>query len=186
MNANTLRRLHRTLAPWLAVLLILTALTGVSYRVGRAWFGMDKTTGHRVLALHTGDWMGTTASTAYTVVVAAGIVVLAGSGIAMAVNRPGIAKTNKPRRWHAFLGLAVAFPLLVSAATGTAYTLGVAFFSISEETRHFLMTIHEGAWLGRTLKVYYVLLLGTGALALAFSGLRLRPKPRLARGPAEV
>ena len=35
------------------------------------------------------------------------------------------------------------------------------------------MTIHEGAWLGPSLKPFYVLLLGLGLLVLAATGLRL-------------
>jgi hypothetical protein len=38
------------------------------------------------------------------------------------------------------------------------------------------MTIHEGAWLGRGLKVYYSVVTGCGLLALGIFGLLLRRK----------
>ncbi len=45
------------------------------------------------------------------------------------------------------------------------------------------MTIHEGGWLGRDLKVYYSVTLGSGLLALGFFGLALL-RPRNGRSTA--
>jgi hypothetical protein len=42
------------------------------------------------------------------------------------------------------------------------------------------MTIHEGAWLGRGLKVYYVVFMGCGLLALGIFGLALLLRKRQA------
>ncbi len=43
-----LRKLHRVISPWLVPLLLLPAVTGLTYRIGRAWFGMTKETGKKV------------------------------------------------------------------------------------------------------------------------------------------
>lgn len=70
-------------------------------------------------------------------------------------------------------------PLAASAITGMLYRAGQAWFGLSEDTAHLLMTIHEGGWLGRDLKVYYSVTLGSGSLALGFFGLALlRPVER--------
>jgi hypothetical protein len=55
-------------------------------------------------------------------------------------------------------------------------------FGIPEETARLLMTIHEGAWLGRGPKVYYTLIMGCGLLALGIFGLLLRRKRHWWRG----
>ena len=54
-----------------------------------------------------------------------------------------------------------------------AFKLGEKWFPLPDETLDLFMTIHEGAWLGPSLKPFYVLLLGLGLLVLAATGLRL-------------
>ena len=48
-----LRLIHRRLSPWLFILLALSAITGLTYRVGKAWFGMDKEPGKLLMSIHT-------------------------------------------------------------------------------------------------------------------------------------
>ena len=60
-----LRIFHRKIAPWVLPLLLLSAATGLVYRIGRAWFGMSKETGGKVLHLHSGEWLGDNGSVIY-------------------------------------------------------------------------------------------------------------------------
>lgn len=162
------RSIHRRIAPWLALPLALLAITGLTYRLGRSWFGLDRETGWRILDVHAGEFLGDAASAFYLLAVGTGLLVLIGAGIALQFRRGGRG------RWiHRVLGLVLCLPLLASVTTGLAYKLGEEWFGISEQTQDALMHIHEGAWLGGALKPYYVLLLGFGVLALAASGLRL-------------
>ena len=86
------------------------------------------------------------------------------------------------RLFHRLLGIALLLPLTATALTGMAYKFGEDYFGISEETADLLMDIHEGAWLGKELKVYYVLAVGLGLLGAGLLGLGiLLPKKRPAR-----
>ena len=69
-------------------------------------------------------------------------------------------------------------PLLVSAVTGIGFRLGKAWFDIPTPVARWLLRLHQGSYLGKDLRVVYVLLLGIGALALLGTGLArtgLRP-----------
>lgn len=160
----------------LLVLLSLSAGTGLLYRLGRKWFGMERETGQVILEIHTGEWIGDTFSSYYIQVVGAGLLLLILSGVPMLFK--GVAKTQA-RRWHRFLALVLALPLAATAISGMLYGVGLHWLEFSEETNDLLLSIHEGAWLGPDLKVFYVLLLGTGLLALGLFGLLiLLPKKR--------
>ncbi len=172
------RALHRRLAPWLFVLLALSAVTGLAYRVGKKWFGVDKETGNFIMSIHTGEWAGSVFSSIQILAVGLGLLFLLGSGAAMFLK----SKSRQPMRlFHRLLGIALLLPLTVTALTGMAYKFGKDYCGISDETADLLMDIHEGAWLGKELKVYYVLILGLGLLAAGLFGLGiLLPKKRTA------
>jgi len=86
------------------------------------------------------------------------------------------------RLFHRLLGIALLLPLTATALTGMAYKFGEDYFGISDETADLLMDIHEGGWLGKELKVYYVLTVGLGLLGAGLLGLGiLLPKKRPAR-----
>ena len=85
------------------------------------------------------------------------------------------------RLFHRLLGIALLLPLTATALTGMAYKFGKDYCGISDKTADLMMDIHEGAWLGKELKVYYVLILGLGLLAAGLLGLCiLLPKKRTA------
>lgn len=164
------RKLHRRLSPVLFVLLAISAVTGIAYRAGKKWFGMDGQTGQAVMEFHTGEWLGPTVAPFYVLLTGAGLLFLLATGFFMLRQRGGKGASH---RWHRALGVVLALPLALTAVTGVAYQLGQSWFGISEATADFLMTIHEGGWLGRQLKVYYVLVTGSGLLALGMFGLAL-------------
>jgi hypothetical protein len=95
------RLIHRRLAPWLFILLALSAITGLAYRVGRKWFGVDKEAGNFLMSLHTGEWAGSVFSTLQILTAGLGLLFLLGSGAAMFVK----SKSRQPLRLsHRLLG----------------------------------------------------------------------------------
>ena len=164
------RKLHRKLSPYLFALVAVSAVTGVVYRAGKKWFGMDGQTGQSVMEWHTGEWLGPSVSPFYVLITGTALLFLVVTGGAMLWQRAG---QGAARTWHRILGGVLLLPLAATAVTGMLYKAGQAWFGISEETAHLLMTIHEGAWLGRGLKVYYSVVLGCGLLALGIFGLGL-------------
>lgn len=171
-----LRLLHRRLAPWVFILLALSAVTGMAYRAGKKWLGVDKEAGNFLMSIHTGEWAGEVFSTIQILAAGLGLLFLLGSGAAIFLK----SKSRAPMRlFHRLLGIALLLPLTATALTGMAYQFGKDYFGISEETADWLMDIHEGAWLGKEFKVYYVLVLGLGLLSAGLFGLGiLIPKKR--------
>ena len=169
-----LRLLHGRIAPWLFALLALSATTGMAYRAGKKWLGVDKEAGDFLMSIHTGEWAGTAFATVQVLAAGLGLLFLLWSGAAMFRK----SKSRAPfRLYHRLLGIALLLPLAATATTGIAYWIGEEFLGIPKETAELLMHIHEGAWLGKEFKVYYVLATGLGLLAAGLLGLGiLRPK----------
>ena len=171
----TARKLHRKLSPYLFLLIGVSAITGMTYRVGKKWFGMDGETGRLVMDWHTGAWLGPVLSPFYVILVGAALLFIVITGARMLWQRGG---KGTARLWHRVMGGVLLLPLAASAITGMLYRAGQAWLGLSEDTEHLLMTIHAGGWLGRDLKVYYSVTLGSGLLALGFIGLALLRRQR--------
>lgn len=177
------RMFHRKLGPWLVLPLVVTLVTGVTYRLGRAWFGMEKETGWKILDVHTGEWAGEVFSLFYVGLTGLCLLAMIGTGARLIFQ----SKSKLPvRRWHRVAGLVLMLPLTATAVTGIAYRFGEAWFKIPEETGDFLMMIHQGSWLGKPFTPFYVLLLGAGLAYLLGTGLKMsgiwpKRKPQTAR-----
>ena len=82
----------------------------------------------------------------------------------------------KPRNLHRFLVPVAAIPLLITAASGSIYSLllerGIDAF--------WLLKIHAGKFGPINLQPYYSILLGILTLVLVVSGLQLLRQPRRA------
>lgn len=74
------------------------------------------------------------------------------------------------RTLHATIAPFVFLPLLITICTGVAYRLGKSWLGLSRDQVHFLMVIHEGEYLGKTLEPLYVLLNGLGLLWMLTTG----------------
>jgi len=167
-----MRFFHRWVSPWLFVLLAVSAVTGVGYRVGRAWFGLDRQTGNLLMEIHAGEWLGKAGSPFYVLLAGAGLLALVASGAVMLIrgwNAKGV------RWWHRLLGAILLLPLTASAVTGILAKWGHEWFGFSKRTGGLLMSIHQGSWLGKEARVYYVLVVGLGLLLLGIMGMRLLP-----------
>ena len=82
----------------------------------------------------------------------------------------------KPRNLHRFLVPIAAIPLVITAASGSIYSLllerGIDAF--------WLLKIHAGKFGPINLQPYYSILLGILTLVLVVSGLQLLRQPRRA------
>jgi uncharacterized iron-regulated membrane protein len=74
------------------------------------------------------------------------------------------------RRWHAAAAPFVLAPLLLTVCTGMAYRLLKDWGGLERDQVHWLMTLHEGEWLGPVAEPIYVLLNGLGLLWMLGSG----------------
>ncbi len=158
------RSLHRRLAPAIVVPLLLTVVSGMAFRVGRSWFGLSADFGGWMMALHEGRYLGKQLVPFYVLFVGLALLAMIGSGLSLLRRR-------RLRSWHAWLAPLLAAPLLVSAVTGISFRLGKAWFDIPTPVARWLLRLHQGSYLGKDLRVVYVLLLGLGALALLGTGL---------------
>ena len=171
------RSLHRRLAPWLLLPLAVAAITGLTYRVGRTWFGMSKETGHQVLDAHTGAWLGGAGEQIYVALTGLGLLALAVGGAFLL--RTGRARGGA-RGGHRVAAWALLAPLFITATTGLGYYFGEAWLGLDHTSLKPLLSLHQGSWLGPTLRPFYVLLVGGGLLYLLGSGaamLRRRSRP---------
>jgi hypothetical protein len=74
------------------------------------------------------------------------------------------------RKWHRTIAPIVLLPLFVTVSTGVAYRIAKDWFGLSRDRVHFLMSLHEGEYLGHTLEPVYVLLNGLGLLWMLGTG----------------
>jgi hypothetical protein len=82
------------------------------------------------------------------------------------------------RKLHRKLAPLLFVPLLLTTLTGIAYRIGRSWFGISNSAANFLMTIHQGEFLGTPLVPIYVLLLGLGLLGTIATGLMMIGRKR--------
>ena len=74
------------------------------------------------------------------------------------------------RKLHLTIAPVVILPLLITVSTGVIYRISKDWFGLSRNQVHFLMVLHEGEYLGKTLEPVYVLLNGLGLLWMLFTG----------------
>lgn len=89
--AAWLRRAHASLAPLVLAPLLLTVISGVSYRLLRDWAGLGRDQAHLLLVLHEGEWLkgwfGPNGETLYVLFNGLGLLWMLASGGAMAWQR---------------------------------------------------------------------------------------------------
>ncbi len=172
------RIFHRKVAPWLVIPLLIALSTGIAYRLGRAWFHLEKELGWKILDIHTGEWLGHWGSAVYVGLTGLGLLAMIFSGATLLWKSR--AKLALRVRHRVAAGI-LLLPLTASAITGLAYKFGEEFFHISDETQDVLMMIHQGSWLGKDFAPFYVLFVGLGLLFLLWTGMQMtgvfRKKP---------
>lgn len=86
-----LRQAHALLAPIVLAPLLLTACTGVAYRVLRDWLGWERDRAHGLMTLHEGEWLkpllGSHGETLYVLLNGLGLLWMIGTGSALVWQR---------------------------------------------------------------------------------------------------
>ena len=77
------------------------------------------------------------------------------------------------RELHQRIAPFVLLPLFVTVCSGVGYRLARDWFGASREQVHWLMTLHEGEWLGPTLEPVVVLMNAVRLLWMLITGLAL-------------
>jgi hypothetical protein len=92
-----LRQAHAALAPVVVLPLLVTALTGVSYRLLRDWAGLDRDGAHLLMVIHEGEWLrplvGSRGETVYVLLNGLGLLWMLASGL-------GMVSQSLRRRWQ--------------------------------------------------------------------------------------
>ena len=81
------RELHRALAPWVLMPLLVTMTTGVSYRLARDWFGCSREQVHWLMVMHEGEWMGSSLEPVFVLLNALGLLWLLVTGASILIGR---------------------------------------------------------------------------------------------------
>jgi len=74
---------------------------------------------------------------------------------------------------HRYLAIPLLLPLFLASTTGIAYRLGRSWFGLGDSFGNWMMTIHEGRFLGQSWVPFYVASVGLGSLMLVASGAAL-------------
>jgi PepSY-associated TM region len=77
------RWVHRVLSPIAFLPLFVSAITGIGYRLGRAWFGLSREQASILLQIHQGSYLGNTFKPFYVLLVGASLLALLITGIQM-------------------------------------------------------------------------------------------------------
>ncbi len=184
MKSMLFRTIHRRAALVLVPLLVVTALTGLTYRVGRTWFGMSDEVGKQVRAVHEGAYLGEALAPVYVLITGVGLVLLIASGVTMwrRSDLPGLGRRDEGRaprrtvRWfHRIASLALAFPLALTALSGIGFRLSQSWLGWSEKEAKWMMDLHQGTLLfGKDYRIYYVLVVGLGLMLMLATGMKLQ------------
>lgn len=85
------RQAHATVAPLVLAPLLLTASTGVAYRVLRDWLGWNRDRAHALMTLHEGEWLkpllGGHGETFYVLLNGLGLLWMVGTGSTLVWQR---------------------------------------------------------------------------------------------------
>ncbi len=168
------RILHRKIAPFIFLPLLLSALTGVAYRVGKKWFGLSDNFGDLMMTIHVGKFLGQPLSPIYVLLVGLGLVgaIVTGMDMLLKMRRSTKPATKSPRSLHRWLAPVFFLPLFVSALTGIIYSFGDPLGLPLEQTQ-LMLRLHQGSYLGKTLRVFYILFVGLGLVGLSITGIQM-------------
>ena len=82
-----LRRLHAAAAPVVLAPLLITVLSGVSYRLLKDWGGLGRDQVHWLMVVHEGEWLGARAEPIYVLLNGLGLLWMLASGALMLSQR---------------------------------------------------------------------------------------------------
>lgn len=79
----TIQKLHQILAPIIFLPLLVSAVTGIVYRLGKDWFGLSNEQAAIFLRIHQGTYLGGFWRVVYVFLIGLGLVVMLITGIKM-------------------------------------------------------------------------------------------------------
>lgn len=83
------RKLHRAFAPIVMLPLFVTILTGISYRLGKSWFGLSRDQVHFLMVIHEGEYLGEHLEPIYVLLNGLGVTLMLITGLAMLLKTFG-------------------------------------------------------------------------------------------------
>ena len=83
---------------------------------------------------------------------------------------------SNSRQIHQALAPWVFLPLFLSAISGLFYRISKDLLGFSRDEVHWLMSLHEGEWLGDNGELIYVLLNSLGVLWMLITGFQMFSK----------
>ena len=83
---------------------------------------------------------------------------------------------SNSRKFHKTLEPWVFLPLFISALTGTFYMISKDLLGYSRDEVHWLMSLHEGEWLGDKGELIYVILNSLGLVWMLITGFQMLSK----------
>lgn len=86
MTQRFLRQLHRQLAPLILLPFLVTAFTGVAYRLGKSWFGLSRDQVHFLMVIHEGEYLGELLEPFYVLLNGLGLLFMLGTGTALFIQ----------------------------------------------------------------------------------------------------
>jgi hypothetical protein len=97
MNLAKIRKLHKASAPIVLLPLFITVLTGVTYRLGKSWFGLSRDQVHFLMVIHEGEYLGKFLEPVYVLLNGIGLVWMLITGGAMLITswKSFTSKTSK-------------------------------------------------------------------------------------------
>lgn len=98
MNRRLLRNLHRTIAPIVILPLLITILTGVTYRLGKSWFGLTRDQVHWLMVIHEGEYLGQFLEPIYVLLNGLGALFMLVTGISVLISTWKPTKTKPQDR----------------------------------------------------------------------------------------
>ena len=83
---------------------------------------------------------------------------------------------SNSRQFHKSLAPWVFLPLFISATTGLFYRISKDLLGYSREEVHWLMSLHEGEWLGDNGELIYVIMNSLGLIWMLITGFQMFSK----------
>ena len=83
---------------------------------------------------------------------------------------------SNSRQLHKTLAPWVILPLFLSASTGLFYRISKDLLGFSRDQVHWLMSLHEGEWLGENGELIYVFLNSLGVFWMLITGFQMFSK----------
>jgi len=80
------------------------------------------------------------------------------------------------RQFHKALAPWIFLPLFLSSITGLLYRVSKDLLGYSRDQVHWLMSLHEGEWLGDKGELIYVILNSLGLIWMLITGLQMFSK----------